>query len=155
MAREVRKFSATIPAGTAKNAPVTIPLEFPPREIAELELIIPPGPRGQMGFQIAQSGAQVFPSEPGAYFVTDNETIRSPIEGANTSGSWQLIGYNTGSFPHTVEVRFLVSLPGADSAAQDYNPIPAALISSPAQLAAPGAGLSGPFGTLPPAPEFA
>jgi len=111
VAREVRKFSVTIPPGTAIAAPQVTALVFPPRVIQELQILIPPGPRGNVGFQIAQAGGQVFPTEPGAFFVSDNERITWPVEEANTSGAWQLIAYNLGTFAHTLEVRFLVALP--------------------------------------------
>jgi hypothetical protein len=110
MAREVRKFSVTVPHGTLQAAPATFACAFPPRIIREIQILVPPGPRGTVGFQIAQAGHQVFPTEPGQFFVTDDERIVWPIEGANTSGAWQVIAYNTGTFDHTLEVRFLVDL---------------------------------------------
>lgn len=112
MAAEVHKFSVTVAAGTPINAPSLTSMTFPPRIVREIEILVPPGPRGNVGFQIAQAGAQVFPSEPGEFFITDDEQIAWPVEGANTSGAWQLRAYNTGTFPHTLEVRFLVDLPG-------------------------------------------
>jgi hypothetical protein len=102
---------------------VTVNLNFPPREVRELEIIVPPGPNGAMGFQVAQAGAQVFPTEPGAFLVTSNESIRWPIEGANNSGAWQVIGYNTGAFDHTIEVRFLVDLPDNPAARAVLTPL--------------------------------
>ena len=111
MAQEVQRFSVTIPHGTPIATPVTVKTEFGFRVVREIEIIIPPGPRGNMGFQIAQAGRQVFPYTPGGFIVTDNEQIRWPIEDANTSGAWAVIGYNVGTFDHTIEVRYLVDLP--------------------------------------------
>ena len=51
---------------------------------------------------------------------------------ANTSGAWQLIGYNTGTFPHTIEVRFLVDLPVDTAELGAFHPISAADLSNPA-----------------------
>lgn len=110
MAEVIRRFTATIPAGTAKASPVTVTMNFPPMEVVEIEVVVPPGPNGTMGFKIAQAGGQVFPFTPDDYIVTNNETIKWEIEGANTSGAWQVIGYNTGSFNHSIEVRFLLRL---------------------------------------------
>jgi hypothetical protein len=112
VAIEVHKFAVTIPAGTLQaNAQVTN-LTFPPREVTEVEIIVPPGPRGTVGFQLAAAGNQLLPYEPGAFFVTDNEQIRWRVEEQITSGAWQLIAYNTGQFAHTLEIRFLVDLIG-------------------------------------------
>ena len=110
MAQVVRRFTATFPAGTAKATPVTVNMNFPPMEVEEIEVVVPPGPLGQMGFKIGQAGNQVFPFTPDDYIVTDNETLKWPIEGANTSGAWQVIGYNVGTFNHSIEVRFLCRL---------------------------------------------
>ena len=115
MAREVRKFAVTIPHGTPQSAPQTFACGFPPRVVVGIEILVPPGPRGNVGLQVAQSGGQVFPTEPGQFLVNDGEIIRWPVEGANTSGAWQVIAYNTGTFDHTVEVRFLVDLPARPS----------------------------------------
>ena len=111
MAREVRRFPVTIPAGTAKASPQTTNLSFPFRVVRELEVRIPPGPRGEVGFAIGGSGQPVIPVEAGAYLVTDDEIIRWPLDGFWDSGSWQMRAYNTGRFDHTLEVRFLVDLP--------------------------------------------
>lgn len=114
---QLYRFTATVPAGTAKTAPLTFDASFPPREVVEIEILVPPGPRGEVGFKIAQAGVQVIPAVAGDFIVTDNETIHWPIEGANTSGAWQVIAYNTGAFNHSLEVRFQVNLPGAQAAA--------------------------------------
>lgn len=111
MAREVRRFPVTIPASTPKASPQVTNLSFPFRVVRELEVRIPPGPRGEVGFAIGGSGQPVIPVEAGAYLVTDDEIIRWPLDGFWDSGSWQMTAYNTGRFPHTLEVRFLVDLP--------------------------------------------
>jgi hypothetical protein len=149
LAIEVRSFDSTIPAGTAKASPLTFNLVFPPRVVRELEIIVPPGPRGEVGFQIGQAGRQVFPTEPGTFFVTDDEQIRWSLEDANTSGAWQLIAYNTGTFNHAIEVRFLVDLPEQLAEAQGFAPISPAEISMPSSLSGPAGGVS-----LPPPPAL-
>ena len=106
----MRRFTATIPAGTPKAVPVVVNMVFPPMVVEEIEVIVPPGPNGAMGFKIGQAGVQVFPLSPDDYIVTSNEALKWPIEGANTSGAWQVIGYNTGTFNHSLEVRFLCRL---------------------------------------------
>lgn len=125
MAEEIRRFGVTIPAGTAKSAGFTADLSFPARIVTEIEIRIPPGPRGEVGFAIGAAGTPVIPVQPGAYIVGNDEPISWPLEGFWDSGSWTFYGYNTGRYPHTLEVRFLVDLPqekAASEAAQNIAP---------------------------------
>lgn len=123
MAREVHEFPVSIPAGTPITAPLTFNLPMPPRIIDEVQVQVPPGPRGEVGFAIGQAGVPIFPFESGAYVVTDNELVSWPLEDANTSGAWQIIAYNSGAFNHTLYVRFFARLPDAAATAADSPPI--------------------------------
>lgn len=111
MARQLYEFAPTIPAGTLTTAPVTLPMVMPTRIVRKIEVRVPPGPSGVMGFQIGAAGQAIIPANAGAFIVTDDERITWELEEQIESGAWQLIGYNTGDFPHTVYVRFLVDLP--------------------------------------------
>lgn len=124
MSREVQRFPVIIPALTTLAKALTFNLPMPPRIVREIEIVIPPGPRGEVGFQVAQAGRQIFPITPGQFIVSDNETIRWPVEDANTSGAWQVIAYNTGNFNHTLEFRFLVDLPEDPTVAAGFQPLP-------------------------------
>ncbi|SRR6266536_144277 len=109
-AAEIRAFACLIPAGTPQSAPVTVDMSMPARIVREIEVLVPPGPNGLMGFQIANSGIQIIPYNAGGFVLSNNETMRWPLVNYASSGSWQLIGYNTGIYDHTVYVRFLLSL---------------------------------------------
>ena len=111
MAQEIRRFAVTIPASTAKSANFTADLSFPARIVRALHIIIPPGPRGEVGFAIGAAGQPVIPYQAGQFVVTDDEKIDWPLDGYWDSGSWTMFAYNTGRFPHTLEVRFLVDIP--------------------------------------------
>lgn len=124
MAREVQRFAVTIPAGTPVTAPLNFNLAMPARIVEEVEIAVPPGPRGEVGFQLGTSGSQIIPITPGQFVVTDNEVIRWPLEGQIDSGAWQMIAYNTGSFNHTLEVRFLVTLVPSQLAVPGFSPLP-------------------------------
>lgn len=115
MAQEVRSFTVTIPAGTQIAAGFTADLSFPARQVQGLEILVPPGPRGVMGFAIGAAGVPVIPIQRGTYIVTDDDKIVWPLEGFWDSGSWTLFGYNTGRYPHSIEVRFLVAVPAQRS----------------------------------------
>lgn len=112
MATEIRAYSATIPAGTPKSAPLTFDMSFPTRQVDRVDVTIPPGNNGLAGVQIANAGVPVIPYNPGGFLVGNGQTIPIPLTGAITSGSWQLIGYNTGQYDHTVYVTFYLSTIG-------------------------------------------
>lgn len=112
MARDIQQFSCTIPAGTPASAPVTVNMTMPARIIESVIISIPPGPRGELGFALAAAGVQYLPSNAGGFVVADNATFTWDLEGVIESGAWQLIGYNTGYFNHTISVIFLCDLPG-------------------------------------------
>lgn len=117
MAVEVRSFAATIPAGTDATAPHRVDLSFPPREVDSITVRVPPGPSGTVGFALQNSDVTVIPIAGEDWIITDDEVITWQLTDQITSGSWQLIGYNTGTYDHTVYVRFALSLPpGPDTA---------------------------------------
>lgn len=109
MAREVREFVVTIPAGTAKASPITVPMTFPPRQVNEIDVVIPSGPAGHMGFQIAAAGTAIIPAN-GGWIIADDDKKQWPLYGVHDSGSWEVIGYNTGTYDHTIYVSFLLDL---------------------------------------------
>jgi len=115
VAREVRRFAVTVPLGTAKATPQVSALAMPPRSVRWVEVKTPPGPHGLVGFQLASGGVQMVPINAGQFVTPDGETIRWDLEGQIDSGAWQMIAYNTGSFDHTLEVRFGCDLVAAVS----------------------------------------
>lgn len=154
MAREVRIFHVTIPAGTAISQSAFTTLTFPPRTVTEVEIIVPPGPRGEVGVALGSSGVKVIPSESGTYIVTDNEHISWPLENFWNSGSWDVFAYNTGNFGHTIEIRFLVSL-NSQPAATGAQPLSADQLAAISQQPS-GAELppAAPLPELPQAPSI-
>lgn len=152
---EVHIFQVTIPTGTAKASPQKTALTLPRRTVNEIEIVIPDGPRGEVGFALGSSGVKVFPAETGTYIVTNDEKIKWELSELWDSGGWEAYGYNTGTYAHTIEVRFLTSptqsdqVQGAplDLAGQQLPaiPVPSDLGQLPAPPDLP------PF-TLPPTP---
>lgn len=110
MAQEIRQFSVTIPAGTAKGDGYTVSLAMPTRVVDQINIKVPPGPRGTMGFAIGAAGQPILPYNQGEYIVTDDEEIKWPLENQIDSGSWELYGYNDGAFDHTVYITFFLSM---------------------------------------------
>lgn len=116
MAQEIREFAVLIPHGTAKSAPLVANISFPQREVIAVSWRVPPGPSGLMGWALTSAGTPVIPIQPGTYVVTDNQAATWNLEGYLDSGNWQLTGYNTGLYDHTVYLTFLLNLPGAGAA---------------------------------------
>lgn len=135
MAREIHVFHVTIPLSTPKSAPQVTSMTMPARRVDEVEIRVPPGPRGEVGFSLGSSGVAVIPIEAGTFIVTNDEVIRWPLEEFWDSGGWELHAYNTGSNPHTIEIRFLVSIiqplaPGGQAAPLTSMPVDQSRIPS-------------------------
>ena len=120
-ATEVRSFQATIPAGTPVTAPVTIDTSFPAMTVDQVNIKVPPGPSGLMGFRLTMNGEQVIPINLGQWIITDDETLQLPMANLPNSGEWQVQGYNTGIYDLSVYVDFLLSPTGAASAPADQQ----------------------------------
>ena len=85
-------FTFMIQKETAINAGFNSSLDMPPRVVREIDVIVPPGPRGEVGFAIGASGVAILPIQEGAYIITDNERIVWPLENQINSGGWQFFG---------------------------------------------------------------
>lgn len=110
MAREVRKYTVTVPAGTAITTPQTTPIAFPVRVVRSVDWRIPPGAQGVMGWQLAMGGVQVVPVGSDTWVIDDGTAGTFVLDGYPDSGAWQVIGYNTGTFPHSVFLTFHLDL---------------------------------------------
>lgn len=110
MSDEIRAFTLTVPAGTPSTAPTVLDVSFPPRIVDAVQVIVPPGPSGFVGWCIMNSRVRVIPYASDPWIITAGESITWPLTRQITSGSWQVAGYNTGVNDHSVYFRFLLSL---------------------------------------------
>lgn len=108
MATEIRAYTVTIPAGTLPTAPAQLDVSFPAMITDAIEWHQPRGAQGLVGWRITSGGAQVLPKNQGAFIITDGQQGTWALEDLHTSGKWEVTGYNTGTFPHSVNVRFHV-----------------------------------------------
>lgn len=106
MSTSISAFIATIPAGTAPASPATIPLTVGPDPVTSIHWRVPPGSRGEMGWYLTQSGAQVLPDRHGTLIVADGESDTWTLDNFPQSGAWAVVGYNVGSNPHSVYLEF-------------------------------------------------
>jgi|SRR5579863_1249005 len=110
MAREVRKYTATIPANTPVSSPYAVPIVFPFRVVRTIEWSIPPGAQGVMGWQVAMGGVQVIPTGSDLWIVGDGTGGTFSLDGYPDSGAWQVLGYNTGVYAHSIFLVFHLDL---------------------------------------------
>ena len=110
MAQDIRSFTVIIATGTTPAAPQISPLVVPVRQVDRIDVTIPPGPLGQVGFAIGAAGQHVIPADNGQWIIGNAVEKSYPLSGYLTSGQWQLIAYNTGQFPHTLYVTLLMSV---------------------------------------------
>lgn len=110
MADEAWEFQVTIPAGTPKTAPVQVNTRFPARRVDEIRWTVPPGPSGLAGWRITMGGVQVVPANLGGWIVRDGDVSGHALSKLPTTGAWDVTGYNTGKYPHTLYITFLTAV---------------------------------------------
>jgi hypothetical protein len=103
----VYAFQPTTPASTPVGSPYETNLVFPSLEVVEISWKVPPGPRGNLGWQLGVSGEAIVPANKDVYIVTDDEENTWGLVEQPTTGDWYFKAYNTGQYPHTVYLRFL------------------------------------------------
>jgi hypothetical protein len=79
--------------------------------IESVDLEVPPGPAGLMGFYLAISGTQWIPHSAGQFIVWDDTKDTWYLTDQPTSYGWEMHGYNTDIYPHSVVVRFHLLTP--------------------------------------------
>jgi hypothetical protein len=104
----IRPFDVTIPPGTTKAAPLVTPTVFDPNVVESIRWRFPNGCNGFVGIQIGARGVPVLPGGIGHFLVHNGDTTGYDIEGHHTTGDWSVIGYNLGTFAHTIHVEFKV-----------------------------------------------
>lgn len=109
MSDRLEWFEVTIPALTPVAAPVTIPCVFDFGAVVEIDVKVPPGPSGLMGFFIGAGGSQYVPRTVGSFIKPDNDYFVWPLQNAINSGSWSVTGYNQDIFDHMFQVFFQVN----------------------------------------------
>lgn len=112
MAERVEISEATVPLGTAIASAVTFTQSWLPGILRRIEIVVPPGPSGLVGFRFLNSGQTVIPRDASKWFVTDDEKLGFDIEGFPTSDKWSVRAYNLDIYDHTLYFRwFLDEIP--------------------------------------------
>jgi len=106
VADRIEVFPIVVPAGTAIGAPQTTALSMVDGHVERIEIIIPPGPSGLVGFRVIHSQQVVIPFSGTAWVIADDEKISWPIQNYPTGNKWSIRAYNTDIYSHTLYFRF-------------------------------------------------
>lgn len=109
MAQRVITLACTVPPTTPIAAPQHFPLVFPAAIVERIDVIIPPGPSGLVGFYIGQGGGSYLPDNAGSWIVADDKLLQWPTDDAPNNGNWEVVAYNTDAWQHTIYVYFSIS----------------------------------------------
>lgn len=109
MATRIELATVVVPALTPIAAPITQAMSFDDGRVDVIEIVVPDGPSGLVGFQIIHSQQVIIPYDGLTFIVTNNEIIRWPIETFPTADKWAIRAYNTDQFPHTLRFRWLIT----------------------------------------------
>lgn len=74
-----------------------------------IQIRVPPGPSGLVGFRLAHSGQSVIPYTGERWFTTDNDKLDWVTERYPQGDAWQLWAYNLDLYDHTISVWMHVS----------------------------------------------
>lgn len=103
----VHQYTASFPANTPIASPVTVPIGAPGEVVVFIDVEVPPGPAGLMGFYIAYNGARVVPRENAEYIIWDDQSDTWYLDDYPTTGAWSVVGYNLSiAYAHAVTIRF-------------------------------------------------
>lgn len=141
MATELKTFDVTTPAGTTKASPQVASLAMPPRLVERIEIMVPTGPNGQLGLQLTTGGQLIYPVDKNTWIIASGEVVNLELTGAIQSGAWQLTSYNTGQYPHTVQVRFYLNVVQQAAQSTPSQPIPLTVLT-PLPDATPASSLT-------------
>lgn len=108
MAERIEAPAVTVAAGTAIAAPQTTTLNWTDGVVERIEVRVPPGPSGLVGFRILHSGQQVIPFRSTDWIITDDEVLSWDVANYPTGNKWAIRAYNVDLYSHTLYFRFLV-----------------------------------------------
>lgn len=109
MATRVIVQQCVISPGSPPTAPQHFPVEFPSAQVDRIDVLIPPGPAGLVGFYIGHGGGSFIPDNSGTWIIADDRFIQWPLDDAPNNGNWDIVCYNNDAAQHTIWVYFNIS----------------------------------------------
>lgn len=109
MATRVLPFTVVVPPDTLSTAPINVPLNLDGWDIERIDLEVPAGSSGLMGFQLYNNGVGFIPYGINQWIVWDEVRESYYLEDQPNAGGWECVAYNDGNYAHSVTLRFHVS----------------------------------------------
>lgn len=108
-ASRVEVFDVVVPASTAQAAAVETPTTFAAGELVSVDVRIPDGAAGLVGFRILYAHGQAIPTTPGAWIIGNDDLFQTDVMGQLNGGQWSILAYNLDRFQHSLHVRYFVA----------------------------------------------
>lgn len=105
MAERIETPVVTVPAGTLSTAPQTTALTLRDAVLLRIEVVIPPGPSGLMGFAFLHSGQQIIPFNTAQWIIADDDKLQWDVDNYPTGNKWAVKAYNTDVYSHSIYLR--------------------------------------------------
>lgn len=134
MAQRIEIEDITITAGTLSTAPALFTLSWREGYPIFVEFRFPPGPSGLVGLQLLHSGRIVIPKRSNTFLIADDEIIKWPLEGFPYNANYTIRAYNTGEYPHTIQIRMGLNEIGRDELTRVGSTLPPLPVTSPGNL---------------------
>jgi hypothetical protein len=100
----------TVPPATQQATPLVIPeTTLGDVQVNDLSVRIPPGHRGQTGFQVQQSGTVVFPWNNSAAFLIDDDKDYDFSFDVEIDQGLSVVLFNVGVYSHSFYVRWNIT----------------------------------------------
>jgi hypothetical protein len=109
VATRIEVANVTVAALTLQAAPQITPFTFDDGRVDAVEIVVPDGPSGLVGFQIRHSKQVIIPYDGFTFITTNDEVIHWPLETFPVAQKWDVVIYNTDQFPHTLSFRWLIT----------------------------------------------
>lgn len=98
--RQFTPLAVTVPARTAKAAPVTVAWPLYPGWVHNFRIDIPAGHGSLTGVRVAIDGTPVIPFHSSLFLVGDGRSFTVPFEDEVDQFSMTVQAYNTDAYPH-------------------------------------------------------
>lgn len=119
---EVRSFVVTIPASTALASPLITDITMPAREVQWVTWRVPSGPAGLMGWRLTMSNGNPVIPVGGGWIIADGNSATWNVYDQPDGGAWEVTGYNTDIYPHSVYLDFGLTPVSAPASIQPQIP---------------------------------
>jgi hypothetical protein len=108
-ASRVEVYDVPVPANTAQAAAIETPTIWAAGELVSVDVRIPDGAAGLVGFRILYAHSQAIPTTPGAWIIGNDDLFQTDVMGQLNGGQWSILAYNLDRYPHSLHVRYFVA----------------------------------------------